>query len=267
MASELWEPIRPPGSLAARIAERVEELISTERLKPGDRLPPERELAVLLGVSRPSLREAIRSLAARGRVKVRHGQGVFVERPATTRRLTSSLDSDEHDLDDLYAMREVLEVPAAGWAARASARGGVARLEEAYAQLTKAVRPRPDWDELQRLDAGFHEAVVRVAGNRFLLRTLGVLNEIMAAGMETTLRYPGRLEQSAAEHARILERIKMGDSRGARAAARAHIRAAHAVALTYVEEGRPDMPARSGSDTSAESPHPSRRRRSAAGPR
>lgn len=236
MATNLWEPIRPPGSLAARIAERVEELITLEQLKPGDRLPPERELATMLGVSRPSLREAIRSLAARGRLAVRHGQGVFVEEPATTKRLTSSLDSDEHDLDELYAMREVLEVPAAGWAAKNTGEAGLERLQDAYELLIDATKRDADWDELQRLDAGFHEAVVRVAGNRFLLRTLGVLNEIMAAGMETTLRHPGRLEQSAKEHARILEAIKDGDSRAARAAARAHIRGAHAAALRYLEQ-------------------------------
>ncbi|KID29566.1 GntR family transcriptional repressor for pyruvate dehydrogenase complex [Prauserella rugosa] len=232
----LWEPIRPPGSLAARIADRIEELITAEQLRPGDRLPPERELATMLGVSRPSLREAIRSLAARGRLAVRHGQGVFVEEPATTKRLTSSLTSYEHDVDELFAMREVLEVPAAGWAAKNRTETGIEWLQDAYDRLVDATRGTVDWDELQRLDAAFHEAVVRVAGNRFLLRTLGVLNEIMVAGMETTLRMPGRLEKSAAEHARILEAIKDGDSRGAQAAARAHIRGAHAAARKFVEE-------------------------------
>lgn len=236
MDTDPWQPIRPPGSLAARIAERVEELISLEELKPGDRLPPERELAGMLGVSRPSLREAIRSLVARGRLAVRHGQGVFVEAASTTKRLTKSLESGEHDLDELYAMRDVLEVPAAGWAAKNSADDGVERVEHAYQQLMDATQRGEDWDELQRLDAGFHESVVRVAGNRFLLRTLGVLNEIMAAGMETTLRYPGRLEQSAKEHERILNAIKTGDSRAARSAARAHIRGAHAAAVRFVTQ-------------------------------
>ena len=235
MATNLWEPIRPPGSLAARIAARVEDMLTQEQLKPGDQLPPERELATMLGVSRPSLREAIRSLAALGRLVVRHGQGVFVEEPALTKRLTSSMVSDEHSVDELYAMREVLEVPAAGWAAKNSGDAGVERLQEAYDLLAEAAARNADWDELQRLDASFHEAVVRVAGNRFLLRTLGVLNEIMAAGMETTLRHPGRLEQSAREHGAILDAIRAGDSRAARAAARTHIRSAHAAALRYVE--------------------------------
>lgn len=231
----LWEPIQPPGSLAARIAERIEELITAEQLRPGDRLPPERELATMLGVSRPSLREAIRSLSARGRLTVRHGQGVFVEEPATTKRLTSSLTTYEHDLDELFAMREVLEVPAAGWAAKNCTDVGIEWLQDAYGQLIDATREPVDWDEVQRLDAAFHEAVVRVAGNRFLMRTLGVLNEIMVTGMETTLRLPGRLEKSAEEHTRILEAIKAGDSRAARSAARAHIRGAHAAARRHMD--------------------------------
>ena len=240
MTDELWAPIRVPGSLARRIVDRIEGLIAEEHLKPGDRLPPERRLAEMLSVSRPSLREAIGTLAARGRLQVRHGQGVFVEKPDVARRLSSTLGSVEHDLDELYSMREVLEVPAAGWAAKNRDEEGIRALEDAYERLAAASRrdPDPDWDELQRLDAGFHEAVVRVAGNRFLQRTLGVLNEVMAASMETTLRHPGRLAQSSAEHERILEMIKEGNVRGAQAGARAHIRGAHAAALRFKKEER-----------------------------
>ncbi|MGH3628169.1 MAG: FadR/GntR family transcriptional regulator, partial [Sciscionella sp.] len=101
MGAELWEPLRPQGSLSARIASSIEALIVSEGIKPGERLPPERELAAMLGVSRPSLREAISSLAAWGRLTVRHGRGVFVESPETTRRLRDSLLPDEHGVDEL----------------------------------------------------------------------------------------------------------------------------------------------------------------------
>lgn len=229
---ELWTPVQQPGSLATRIAAQIEQLIADERLKPGDRLPPERELAVLLGVSRPSLREAIRSLAAQGRVSVRHGQGVFVESDATTRRLRSDLAEIEVNLAELFAMREVLEVPAAGWAATQASPDELAAIEHAFTGLEAAISEKPiDWVELQKLDVAFHESVVKACGNRFLLRTLGVLNEVMVAGMQTTLQIPGRLEKSATDHRRLLEAIRRHDAAGARAAARAHIRAAHTAAL------------------------------------
>lgn len=235
MSAYLWEPMGAQGSLSTRIAARIQELIAAEELKPGDQLPPERELAGLLGVSRASVREATRSLAAQGRLSVRHGQGVFIEAPATTNRLRSSLLADEHDVDELYAMRELLEVPAAQWAAQNVTTEAAARLEQSYAELSEAIGRRAPWQELQRLDAGFHEAVVRVAGNKFLLRTLSVLNETIAAGMETTLHVPGRLDRSMEDHAEIVAAIMDGDSLRAGAASRSHIRGAHKTARRVVE--------------------------------
>ncbi|MPZ84300.1 MAG: FCD domain-containing protein [Actinophytocola sp.] len=230
-------PVQQPGSLSTRIAEKIEQLITEERIKPGDRLPPERELATMLGVSRPSLREAVRSLATRGKVSVRHGQGVFVESDATTKRLRSDLAQLEVDLGELFAMREVLEVPAAGWAATQATPERLAAIEDAFAGLEAAISAPPiGWAELQKLDAAFHLAVVKACGNRFLLNTLGVLNEVMVTGMQTTLQIPGRLERSAADHRRLLDAIRRQDAAGARAAARTHIRAAHAAALKRAKE-------------------------------
>ncbi|MEV4645065.1 FadR/GntR family transcriptional regulator [Saccharopolyspora sp. NPDC049357] len=238
----LWSPIRDPGSLSERIASQVEALIQSEQLQPGDKLPPERQLAELLGVSRPSLREAIRSLSTSGRVTVRHGQGVFVEPPATTRLLSQGLMSDDHDTDELYAMREILEVPAAGLAAENADAGKLDLLQRAFDELLAATqRDDLNKDELQKLDAQFHLTVVRLAGNRFLLRTLGVLNDVMAAGMETTLVVPGRITQSTREHARIIEAIKAGNANAARRAARQHIRNAHATSRKQTATSLPEQ--------------------------
>lgn len=235
MGSLSWEPVRVRGSLSSRIVARIQELISSEQLKPGDRLPPERQLAGLLGVSRASVREATRALAAQGRLSIRHGQGIFIEAPATTTRLRSSLLRDEHDVAELYAMRELLEVPAAQWAARNVTPEGVTAIENAYTSLAGAIDRAVPWPDLQRLDAAFHEAVVRVAGNKFLLRTLAVLNETIAAGMQTTLGVPGRPAQSMADHGEILAAITAGDSRRAARASRAHIRGAARAAQQQVE--------------------------------
>jgi GntR family transcriptional repressor for pyruvate dehydrogenase complex len=80
--------------------------------------------------------------------------------------------------------------------------------------------------------------LVEAAGNRFLRQTLGVLQEMLAAGMETTLLVPGRLETSRGEHEKILQAVKAGDAARARAAARRHIRGACKVALHRVESER-----------------------------
>lgn len=234
----MWSPLRQ-GRVADLIAGRILEVISSERLHPGDRLPPERELATLLGTSRPSLREALRSLQAQGHVEIRHGTGVFVADPATSRTLREAMAAEEMSLAELFDMREVLELPAVAWAAANQDAERLERVRAAHAELDAAsAGDEVDWDRMRRLDSAFHLAIVEAAGNRFLSRTLGVLQEILGRGMETTLQIPGRLERSRADHQRILEALLAGDAGAARRAAAAHIRGARKAALARVREER-----------------------------
>lgn len=233
----MWESVGSLGSIPDRIARQILGLIEAEELRPGDRLPAERDLAALLGVSRPSVREAVKTLEARGRLHVRHGQGVFVAVPEEHRQLREALVQQEVTLGELFAMREVLEVPAAGWAADAGDEARIAVAAAALGDLNRSIeRARDDLALLQKLDGAFHLRLVEAAGNRFLRQTLGVLQEMLAAGMETTLLVPGRLEKSRREHNRILEAVRSGEAAAARSAARQHIRAAHAAALWRIRE-------------------------------
>lgn len=229
--TDLWLPLRQ-GKVSDLIARRILDVISADMLKPGDRLPSERELAAMLKTSRPSLREALRSLKAQGILEIRHGAGVFVADPATTRTLRDALATEKMSLTELFDMREVLELPAAEWAARTGDAARLAAVEDAYETLRSAsLAPEPDWAQLQRLDSLFHLRIVEAAGNRFLIRTLGVLQEILARGMETTLRAPGRLEKSRRDHERILAALRARDPAAARRAARTHIRGARGAAI------------------------------------
>lgn len=216
-------PVREQGTLYSRIAAEIERLIDSQRLRPGVRLPSERELAQRLGVSRPSVREAIKTLAAMGRLRVQHGTGVWIERPDALRQLTSA----EVGLRELFAMREVLEVPAAGWAAACAGRAEVERLRSHL----DAMEGCGDVEELHRCDVEFHLLVAGIAGNRFLVRTMGVLHEMLTEAMETTLTIPGRIRRSRTEHRRIVDAIARGDAARARRAMRHHIRTAQAAGL------------------------------------
>ncbi|HEY2441638.1 MAG TPA: FadR/GntR family transcriptional regulator [Streptosporangiaceae bacterium] len=231
----LWTPLRQ-GTVADLIARRILEVIGSDQLRPGDRLPPERELAAMLGTSRPSLREALQSLKARGWVDIRHGSGVFVAEPATTRSLREALLAEEVSLRELYDMREVLELPAAAWAAKHGDAAKLAAVQEAYGTMMSANPARGDWRRMQELDAAFHLRIVEAADNRFLARTQGVLQEILAAGMGTTLRVPGRLERSRGEHERILSALLSGNPAAARRAALTHINNARKAALSRLHE-------------------------------
>jgi GntR family transcriptional regulator, transcriptional repressor for pyruvate dehydrogenase complex len=235
----MWQPVAESGSLTERIVAQVERILHTEQLSPGDRLPPEREMAQLLGVSRPSLREAVRTLQARGRLVVKHGQGVFVAQLRSEQELRAALAQAEISINELFAMREVLEVPAAGWAADRATPEQLAGLRGTLDELNQAFDAEPvDFTRLAGLDANFHLSIARAAGNRFLQQTTHVLNDILLSGMETTLLIPGRREKSRREHERILEALTGSDPAAARRAAQGHIRSAHKAAIDRMATGQ-----------------------------
>lgn len=232
----MWQPVTQQGNLTERIVGQVEQLILDERLKPGDRLPSERDIAALLGVSRPSMREAVRILQANGRVEVRHGQGVFVTAPHSERALRQRLASEEITLNELYAMREVLEVPAGGWAAEKASDEQLAGLRAVLDRMVAVLDAgEPDFDELGRLDADFHMHIAIAAGNRFLRQTSHVLYDILRSGMETTLTIPGRPVVAQADHERIWAALSARDPASTRRAVRSHIRGAHHAAIRRIE--------------------------------
>ncbi len=235
----MWEPVSQREGLSERIIGQVEKLIGDESLKPGERLPPEREMAQLLGVSRPSLREAVRILQARGRLQVKHGQGVFVEAPRSERELRDALDSTEVTLSELFAMREVLEVPAAAWAAERVDDEQLHRLRATLDRINAIVTTGPvDFGRLRQLDTEFHMAVAAAAGNRFLRQTSHVLHDMLHSGMETTLTVPGRPELSRRDHERLYRALAAHDPAAARRAVRRHIRAAHSAAVRRIEQAK-----------------------------
>jgi len=216
--------LREP-SITTRICSEIIRFIDAEQLQPGDRLPSERDLASQLGVSRPSVREANRILQSEGRVNIVHGRGVFVtDSQQAAEELRRSLIEFQHTTDELFAMREVLEVPAARWAAELQSERGLAEVQKAHDLLSEtSYSDPPNFDQLLELDMNFHLAIVRASGNRFLTQTQGVLNEILMTGMLSTLRIPGRLDQSREEHRAILDALLSGDGEAAAQATKQHI--------------------------------------------
>jgi GntR family transcriptional repressor for pyruvate dehydrogenase complex len=224
----------PPNKLQVprisdAVASSLERRILEGSLKPGDRLPPERELAVELGVSRPSLREAIQKLASKGMVQSRQGGGTYV-----TDRLESSFFDPWQDMmgahpnlrEDLLEFRRMLEGQAAEWAAERATEADLARLDQTLATLDEACAG-VDLDRRAKADIAFHQAVGEASHNVLvghlsaaMLRlmhdnirlNLGELNNVPAAG--SLLK-----SQHAAIHAAIRER----KPQAARAAAETHI--------------------------------------------
>lgn len=217
---------------ASRIATQLVELIEIQKLLPGDKLPPERQLAELLEVSRPSLREALHILQAQGVVQIKHGQGTFVQEPVVAQELRASVMTKTHGLNELFDAREVLEVPAAKWAAEKATKEDIRLLRATLNQIDTITSIKPiDFDQLQALDAKFHLSIVGIAGNRFINQTLNVLQDVMRMSMETTLRLPGRSEISRNQHIEILAAIESGNGELASRLTLQHISGARATAL------------------------------------
>ena len=217
---------------ASRIATQLVELIELQKLLPGDKLPPERQLAELLEVSRPSLREALHILQAQGVVQIKHGQGTFVQEPVVAQELRASVMTKTHGLNELFDAREVLEVPAAKWAAEKATKEDIRLLRATLNQIDMITSIKPiDFDQLQALDAKFHLSIVGIAGNPFINQTLNVLQDVMRMSMETTLRLPGRSEISRNQHIEILAAIESGNGELASKLTLQHISGARATAL------------------------------------
>lgn len=232
-----WERVDRSGRVAERIVRQIEQQLRDSGLAPGDQLPTERDLARLVGASRASVREAYRILQAHGRVDIRHGVGVFVIEPSTAAALSDVLRGHDVDIDELFAMREVLEVPAAAWAAKVAREADLGRLRDVLDELDAAFDADPaDFDQLAMLDASFHLGIADIAANRFLHSTSSLLHDMLISGMKTTLLIPGRREISRRQHEAILAAIAGRDAGAAGQAARRHVRSAHAAARRRVAE-------------------------------
>lgn len=232
-----WMGSRDP--LFLRVAGQIEQYIEGNALSAGDRLPGERELCDLLGVSRASVREALRSLQTRGIVRVHHGKGVFVADAADGEQAMHRLARmREVGLDELFAMREVLEVPAAGWAASCATEEQLGNLVRTFEDLGQAVLAGSSPRELRVIDARLHLQIAEYANNRFLAMTQTILQEMLARSMDTTLAIAGRPARSVREHADIIAALAARDPARARTAARRHILSARRAALRRVAHDR-----------------------------
>jgi len=189
-------------------------------LPPGARLR-ETELAERLGISRTPVREAIQMLEA---------DGLVVHAPragATVRRL------DHAEVVELYEMRAVLAGAAARMAARAATEPELAELEALNAEIAAAAGPTAAYE----LNRQFHRLLLEAAKNRYLAKSMGVLQKTLTILGPTTLTDPERAEQAVAEHARVLAALAAHDGARAEAEMRAHIEAAHRVRLRALRRG------------------------------
>jgi GntR family transcriptional regulator, transcriptional repressor for pyruvate dehydrogenase complex len=203
----------------------VRHLIERRRLRPGDRLPAERDLAMQIGVSRPTVRAGLHALAAMGVVRSRHGAGTFIpDGPPALGSDALSFQAALHGFtrEEMYEARRILEVGAAGLAAERATSEQVATLAEEVANLFAAL-DQPHTFLVH--DINFHRAVGAASGNPIVAS----LTEMVSAlyyeqRRETAERASERNLRDAAEaHRQIYQAIRLRDADAARRAMHDHL--------------------------------------------
>ncbi len=228
----VFEPIRPK-KISEEIVEQIKSLISRGELKPGERIPSERELASMLGVSRPSVREAIMVLEAMGFLESRQGGGTFI------RTLTESTIADplaklieQKDPRMLHALAEVrmgLETWSAFLAAQRAEDREISEMRRLYAIMEQQAASG-GWDA--EVDARFHYAITAATHNTVQVHVLDTIHSLFHTTIQVALtefyRRAGYLELLLTQHREIVEAIASRDPERARQKMMAH--------LTMVEE-------------------------------
>jgi GntR family transcriptional repressor for pyruvate dehydrogenase complex len=238
-------PVFRQEALYKRIAIHVRELIETKQLQPGERLPAERDLARMLGVSRVPIREAMRTLAAQGLIDIRRGQGMFVATSsveATVDQLTNALLKQRDLLAELFAVRRLLEPASAQWAAARREPDDVAKLERLLADMQQAgERTPPDYDTIGERDTQLHVEIAATSDNRVLVRIMQAIQDLHREQLETSLRYRDRVHDTLKDHSRIVRAIANGDPVEARTAMLDHLANGEAATMARIEgDGAPE---------------------------
>jgi GntR family transcriptional repressor for pyruvate dehydrogenase complex len=214
------EPIRPK-KISEEIVSQVKQLISKGELKPGDRIPSERELATMLGVSRPSVREAIMVLEAMGFVESRQGGGTYVK-ALTEASIMNPLAKlvEKRDPELLRSLAEVrmgLESWSAYLAAQRATDSDIAEIRRLYKIMEKQAA-KGGWSP--DVDAEFHYAITSASHNSLQMHVLDSIHSLFHATIQVALmefyQQEGHVQLLLTHHHDIMEAIAAHDPELAR---------------------------------------------------
>lgn len=230
-----WQLSRVPRQrLYEQIAQQLHEHITDAGLRPGDRLPPERELAARLRVSRASLAQALVALEVLGILEVRHGDGVVVVEHSSDHQVISALRAHRDRLPEVLEARAALEVKLASLAALRRTEDDMASIEQTLEDMADDVAAGGrgvDGDER------FHAAVTRAGHSGLLARMMQEISDLVRESRLESLAQPGRPAESLEGHRRVADAIRRGDPLAAGEAMADHIALVSDVAVLRDGEG------------------------------
>ncbi len=215
-------------NLSQQTAQRLyARIVAEKRLNPGDKLPNEVELSAQLGVSRATLREAIRTLADRGVLEVRRGRGTFVSPRADQIEDFGfgRLEGVKGRLRDLFELRAIFEPRMAALACR---RATEQELADILVQGERVARRIRAGEDRTQADREFHAAIVRAAHNEFMARLLPIIGQAVETAILSGDHARELAEDTLRDHALLMEFFRRRDPVGAEHAMAIHMRRAMA---------------------------------------
>ncbi|MBQ5928169.1 MAG: FadR family transcriptional regulator [Oscillibacter sp.] len=210
------------SSLSEQTASRIMDMILVEkRFQTGDKLPNEMELAQELGISRVTLREAVRILCTRGLVEIQRGRGTFVTANESAAADLSPLENLAVSNRDMLEIRMMAEPTAAYYAAKRATAEEKQQIRELSDKIEQAITAgRSSVQERLRLEQDFHNAIAAASHNQFMDQLLPIMNKSIyndVVHVEESVTY------SLQDHREIVHFIETGNAEGAKAAMRMHI--------------------------------------------
>jgi GntR family transcriptional repressor for pyruvate dehydrogenase complex len=214
------------GRVSETQAQRILEMIESGKLKLGDKLPGERILASQLGISRSSVREAIRYLEAMGVVDTRVGLGTYVVNSKPIATIASSLSAwlseNRSEVIQVFEVRDPLESQAAALAAARADPEAIAKMEETLDRMADEIE-KGNTEAITELDNRFHYLLGEATGNHLLHQVLESIQDLLMESRHAILSIPGRPERSLVEHREVLAAVRRSDPKAASDAMRRHL--------------------------------------------
>lgn len=223
--SQLFQVVPREATLATRVTRELDQLIGSGKIAPADRLPSERELAEQFGVSRTVVREAVRSLVARGLLEVRPGSGTVVRSlsvQAVSQSMNLFFSSGRPGLDytKVNEVRRLLEIEIAGLAAVRRSAGDLQQLQMILDEMDRLVH---DGERYPQRDVDFHMGLANATRNELLALLLESLADTMLTVRRLGFEIAGSPLSAMHHHRAIYAAVAQGNAEAARAAMHAHL--------------------------------------------
>jgi GntR family transcriptional regulator, transcriptional repressor for pyruvate dehydrogenase complex len=208
--------------LSKRVSKNLRDLIIIKQFKPGDKLPNEIDLSRMMGVSRSTIREAIKTLASSNVVEVMRGKGTYVcEQPGLIKDpLGIKFISDKNLLSSLFEARILIEPRVAYLAAERALKSDLKKIKESIDRMKDLIEIKKSY---KNEDLDFHKTIAKATKNPIIQRLVPIINESIIQGYFETRDIPGSAQKAIKYHSLIFAAINNGDASGAQDMMQKHL--------------------------------------------